>query len=61
MIEDGERQLDSFTIAGRPVSASERRMALFSAISADYFRAMQIHCRGRELTEQDAGRGHGLW
>lgn len=57
MSDDGGPQGYSFTIAGRPsVNLGERPNGLFSAISADYFRVMQIPLlRGRPLTEQDFG------
>jgi putative ABC transport system permease protein len=57
MSDDGGPPGYSFTIAGRPsVNAGERPNGLFSAISSDYFRVMQIPLlRGRQLTEQDFG------
>jgi len=56
MLEDAERFGTNFAIAGRPaVTAGERPGAMFSAISPEYFRVMQIRLlKGRDLTEQDA-------
>ncbi len=55
MLEDAEHFGTGFTIAGRPAAVGgERPGAVFSAVSADYFRVMQIPLlKGRDLTEHD--------
>ena len=55
MLEEQERPTEGFSIAGRtPSRAGERTMALFSAVSPDFFRVMRIPLlKGRPITEQD--------
>ena len=55
MLEEAERFGTGFTIARRPaVTAGDRPNGMFSAISPDYFRVMQIPLlKGRDLTAQD--------
>ena len=55
MLEEQERPAGRFSIAGRaPSLTGEQPMALFSAVSSDYFRVMHVPLlRGRPITEQD--------